>query len=83
MVQVLNPLGTVVVVWQTEQSPVIGMCVALAVVTIVVTPGKLLPAAWQLAHVVATLAWNVGNQPAKEAAVKLWQAPQSVVAAVR
>lgn len=54
MVQLLKPPGTVVVTWHTEQSPVTGMWLALAVLTMLAIPGKFLPAVWQLAQVVDT-----------------------------
>ena len=50
---------------------------ALAVVTMVPMPGKVLPGAWQAAQVVDTLLWSI-VQPAKDGADQLWQVPHWV-----
>ena len=55
------------------------MCVAVVGLVFTVTPVKVLPVSWQVAHdVPVTTAWFIGV-PGPNAVVLVWQATQSAV----
>ena len=78
----VTPLANdVVELWQVEQSPVVGCsasCAAVGRVTIV-TPAKLLPVSWQVAHPEVIPAWLIAHNEKLVKLLVVWQTSHAAV----
>ena len=81
MLQLLKPLGVLVLVWHWSQAAVVAMWPLAGLVTTTVLPAKLFPVSWQLAHAApATCVWSIVQLAKPPGTVVLaWQLEHSAL----